>query len=528
MASTGWRGDAQAVAQVSRITPGSVTSGDTFTVTVNRKEVTFIATAATVGNVTAGLAAALAVVGPSGTSAAQIPEFAEFTPSDQSTYVQLTGVTKGVPFTVATTDSGTSTVSDSTPTEATGPNHYSDADNWSGGAAPTSGVNEVQTLTITGTPTGGTFTITFSGQTTGVIAYNASAADVQTALEGLSNIDVGDVTCGGGALPGSAVTITFGGQYRYQNVALATTTDSLTGGTSPESAIATTTAGVTGDDVYLENNNVDILYGLSQSAVILNSFNALASYTGLIGLPEKNEDYYEYRPTYLAIGATTVNVGQGEGNGSPRIKLDTGSVQTAVNVYRTGVTTDTAQGAFIWKGTHASNVMRVYRGSVAIAPIVGETATLATLTVGYVDNQSSDARVYVGPGVTISTLNVFGGIVEIDSGATITTINQQGGQLVIRGSGGVTTASLSGGTLDYRSTGTIATLNAATSSTRDTTVTFERNPGCTVTTCNVYGAAKISDPFKSVTFTNGVDCEQSDMSNLNLGVNLKVSRASVT
>ena len=32
------------------------------------------------------------------------------------------------------------------------------------------GTNEVQTVTITGTPTGGTFTLTFRGATTGTIA----------------------------------------------------------------------------------------------------------------------------------------------------------------------------------------------------------------------------------------------------------------------------------------------------------------------------------------------------------------------
>jgi hypothetical protein len=72
-----------------------------------------------------------------------------------------------------------------------------------------SGTSEVQTITITGTPTGGTFTLTFAGATTSAIAYNASAATVQTALEALSTIGSGNVLCAGGALPGAAVTATF-------------------------------------------------------------------------------------------------------------------------------------------------------------------------------------------------------------------------------------------------------------------------------------------------------------------------------
>jgi hypothetical protein len=108
--------------------------------------------------------------------------------------------------------------------------------------------NEVQTLSITGTPTGGHFTLTYSGQTTGNIAYNASHSDVQTALEALSNIAVGDVVCAGGALPGTAVTITFEGTLANTDVSAITATASLTGGTTPATAIAETTKG--GNTVY--------------------------------------------------------------------------------------------------------------------------------------------------------------------------------------------------------------------------------------------------------------------------------------
>ncbi len=45
-----------------------------------------------------------------------------------------------------------------------------------------------QEIAIGGAPTGGTFTLTFDGQTTGPIAYNASGEDVGRALEGLSSI----------------------------------------------------------------------------------------------------------------------------------------------------------------------------------------------------------------------------------------------------------------------------------------------------------------------------------------------------
>ncbi|MFB7359678.1 hypothetical protein [Streptomyces gardneri] len=103
--------------------------------------------------------------------------------------------------------------------------------------------NEVQTLTVTGAPTGGTFTITWSGQTTAALAYNATAAQVQAALEALSNIAPGDVVVTGNA--GGPWTLTWGGTQLGENVAAPTTTESFTGGTTPDITIATTTGGDT-------------------------------------------------------------------------------------------------------------------------------------------------------------------------------------------------------------------------------------------------------------------------------------------
>lgn len=102
---------------------------------------------------------------------------------------------------------------------------------------------EVQTVTITGSPTGGTYTLTFDGSTTAGIAYNATAAAVRTALEALPNINVGDVTTGGGPHPGTAITVTFGGQYGGDVPVMTASGAGLTGGTSPAVAVTTTTAG---------------------------------------------------------------------------------------------------------------------------------------------------------------------------------------------------------------------------------------------------------------------------------------------
>lgn len=106
------------------------------------------------------------------------------------------------------------------------------------------GTNEVQTVTITGTPTGGNFTLTFSGQTTANIAHNATSGAVQTALEALSNIAPGDVVVTGGPGPGTPYVVTFGGAYGKTNVPVMTAAHTFTGGTTPNVAVTTTTEGV--------------------------------------------------------------------------------------------------------------------------------------------------------------------------------------------------------------------------------------------------------------------------------------------
>ena len=108
-----------------------------------------------------------------------------------------------------------------------------------------SGTAELQTLTATGTVSGGTYTLTLAGQVTSNIAYNASAATVQAALEALSNVVPGDVLVGGGPFPGTPLTFTFYGNLSGDAPALSVQTANLTGST-PGAGFATTTPGVAG------------------------------------------------------------------------------------------------------------------------------------------------------------------------------------------------------------------------------------------------------------------------------------------
>lgn len=125
--------------------------------------------------------------------------------------------------------------------------------------------NEVQSVAITGAPTGGTFALAFKGQVTAPIAYNAAAADVQTALQALPAIGAGGVACAGGPLPGSSVSCTFSGPLAATNVPTITAGGGgLTGGTSPAVAIAVTTPGLPADVLVLQAG-VPLVWSLSAS-----------------------------------------------------------------------------------------------------------------------------------------------------------------------------------------------------------------------------------------------------------------------
>lgn len=109
--------------------------------------------------------------------------------------------------------------------------------------------NEKQTIKINNNPTSGTFTLTYSGQTTGNIAYNASNATITTALEALSNIGVGDVLVTGGPLPSRTITIEFKGALAATNVAQLTSDASGLSVTGSTFLGMTTTVEGTNDDV---------------------------------------------------------------------------------------------------------------------------------------------------------------------------------------------------------------------------------------------------------------------------------------
>ena len=135
MANKYWLGQAVPVAQVDTLTVGGTAASQTYTTTINGKDVAYTATGSQTNNeIAAAIQEAL--------DAADIEEFGEYTFTVAANVITATGPDDGTPVTISVAVSaGTGTFVKATTTTATGPNHWSNVDNWSGGSLPVNSDN---------------------------------------------------------------------------------------------------------------------------------------------------------------------------------------------------------------------------------------------------------------------------------------------------------------------------------------------------------------------------------------------------
>lgn len=101
--------------------------------------------------------------------------------------------------------------------------------------------SQTQTVKVTGSPTGGTFTLT-SGTATSSLPYNATTAEVQTALEALASVGPGNVQVTGTSISDTdGFDVTWIGALQGTTKAI-TGSASMTGGTTPGVTVTTKTA----------------------------------------------------------------------------------------------------------------------------------------------------------------------------------------------------------------------------------------------------------------------------------------------
>jgi hypothetical protein len=235
--------------------------------------------------------------------------------------------------------------------------------------------------------------------------------------------------------------------------------------------------GAATQNVFIED--ATILYGLDQSA-IANTLSSLKIRGSRVGTNPADGCL----PVYLKIKATAINLGEYFGPGvkveqSP-ILIDTGTTASTITVHESGANSDSALPAVWIKANENTTKVIVRRGIVGVGFGDAETSSLASVDVLYKDNKSSDARVYIGSGVTLPTLNLKGGVTILRS--VVTTVNANAGSLQTEGSGAITTLNITAGaSVISNSTGTITTVNIY-----GTLDTLKSSATRTITTVNLF------------------------------------------
>lgn len=521
MATPKWQPKAKDIANVWTVTLDNPHVGAVLTITINGNDYSYTITQADMdtgeGDEAAGIGAVVANVVSGFNALEGLPEFVELTASGTSTII-LTMDVAGKPTTVSASVS-------------------------SAGSAQ----NEVQTLSATVTPTSGNYTLTYDGETTASIAYNANAATIEAALEALSNVASGDITVAGGPL-GTDITFTFDGTGTTEStnvktiaiadvdldasaytgtLAIANTTHGAGAATTFSASETTAATGrnhwnnadnwstgsvpANSDDVYIEGSGVPIKYGLAQSSVTLASLNINnTDQDFFIGLPDTNQDagtnenpilgevtaYAEFRAQELAISATTITID----SDCTLLRINTGSNQTTVNVARVGGEQNGVP-ALRLAGGHTSNAYYVAAGSVGIAYDGASTATIDALGI-----TGDRAIVRCGAGVTWSTATITHQAGTLYLASNWQTINQFGGAIYNQAAATGTTLTQRGGVFYQQSTGTLGTA--------DISGTFDcsRNAKAkTTTNVTIRAKGKLLDPNGSHTETNGIDQYSDDV-----------------
>ncbi len=157
-----------------------------------------------------------------------------------------------------TADLANFTTSDFTQTQ-TAQNSLIKVDGYPSDSTATS---ELQTMSRASSPTGGSYTLTYEGQTTSPIAHNANTDTIKAALEALSTVNIGDITVGGGdnGLADGDITFTFSTNLGDVSMIYADGSNLVDAG---DPTVVETTKGVAAYISRSSNTIDDVIYGVA-------------------------------------------------------------------------------------------------------------------------------------------------------------------------------------------------------------------------------------------------------------------------
>lgn len=254
---------------------------------------------------------------------------------------------------------------------ATGPNHWNQPLNWSGGVVPGSGdvaiLRDGASTIMEGLNQRATFTV---DTTTGNLVMGTDITNVGHFVPGqkvyLSTSGTFPTATSGGSITISASTGYYVTAVDYKTRRLQL---SLTQGGSP---IEFTNAGS----------------GTHTVEVVLGELQHHMTFTGTIGLPRRYQGGLEERPRWLLCGADKVNIGLGDtGNGSQLINLDLGSRVTSFKQYRSSTGQQNGEYATNIRNGNTGSPIWAGGGRLAISPtdMNSASSTVGAVTVNRCD-----------------------------------------------------------------------------------------------------------------------------------------------
>jgi hypothetical protein len=208
-------------------------------------------------------------------------------------------------------------------------------------------VSEFQTVSLNGSPTGGSFTLTFDGQTTAPITFSSATAPstianrIRLALEGLSNVAPGDVEV-------STTGAINQWQVRFKENLLDDVPEmtgdgtGLTGGTNPSVTVVTTANGVeTNATAFREAFRSRLLPGIVDHVFYTDQLNAG-------NFPDRIDD----------LGAIWFETGE---QGPFPLTFETELVRARMQATNGGELTFTADASDVLLGAHETLILGLSR-----------------------------------------------------------------------------------------------------------------------------------------------------------------------
>jgi hypothetical protein len=389
-------------------------------------------------------------------------------------------------------------------------------DYWLGVAPSVAQVHTASIDSVDATPANNTFTVTVgsaSASAVGDTDVATTATALRSALNSSTSAELALITWSGtgGDIIGTADTagLPFVATLAVSGAGTGSVTDfaETTASSSPyDWSVASNWSNGTvpgsGDNAYIDKSDAKILW-LPTATVTLDELHVRRD--AIIGLKSETlataEDAStestaapEYRQDYLKVSCPIVRIGQrvgpGTGLGSTRVKIH--NVITAAStteVFDTATTSaETGMPAvrLFFADADADVFVRSARSGVGIGvDKPGETVTVGEV---HVSDDSNTTRLFIGDGVTLTSLTQSGGINQLESAATIPTVTVNGGRLVCEADQVITALTVNAGevVLSNRSSGNVAAttitqnggiIDAQESSAPRTVTTWNFNEG---------------------------------------------------